>query len=112
MQKKLQRGREKAPAKVAVKGTGMLQRQQFHLGVTAQEISAYDNAEGVRVEHFPVLSHLLIAQTDGHIHPPREWMVRPSPTLMAMVLVFRILACFSSLRATIESVAPVCKTAL
>ena len=32
---------------------------------------------------------------------PREWTARPSPTLMATVLVFRILACFSSLRATI-----------
>ena len=44
--------------------------------------------------------------------PPREWMVRPSPTLMATVLAFWILACFSNLRATIESVAPVSKTAL
>ena len=42
----------------------------------------------------------------------REWMVRPSLTLMATVLVFRILACFSSLQATIESLAPVSRTAL
>ena len=39
-------------------------------------------------------------------------MVRPSPTLVTTVLVLRILACFSNLRATIESVAPVSKTAL
>ena len=39
-------------------------------------------------------------------------MVRPSLTLMATVLDFWILACFSSLRATMESVAPVSKTAL
>ena len=44
--------------------------------------------------------------------PPREWMVLPFPTLMATVLVFRILACLSNLRATIESVARVSKTAL
>ena len=36
---------------------------------------------------------------------PEEWMVRPSPTLMATVLVF--LKVFSRRRATIESVAPV-----
>ena len=96
-----------------MKDIGTLQRQQFHLGVTAQKICAYDNVKGVGVEHFAVLSHLLIAQTDGHIDPPpREWMVRPSPTLMATVLIFRILVCFGSLRATIESVAPVSKTAL
>ena len=39
-------------------------------------------------------------------------MVRLFPTLMVTVLVFRILACFSNLRATIESVAPVSKNAL
>ena len=41
--------------------------------------------------------------------PPKEWMVRPSPTLMATVLVF--LKVFSRRRATIESVAPVSSTA-
>ena len=40
-----------------------------------------------------------------------EKMARPSPTLMATVFVFPILACFSSLRATIESVVPVSKKA-
>ena len=41
--------------------------------------------------------------------PPKEWMVRPSPTLMATVLVF--LKVFSRRRATMESVAPVSSTA-
>ena len=41
--------------------------------------------------------------------PPKKWMVRPSPTLMAMVLVF--LKVFSRRRATMESVAPVSSTA-
>ena len=41
-----------------------------------------------------------------------EWMVVPSPSLMATILVFHTLACFSNLRATVESVAPVSKTAL
>ena len=41
--------------------------------------------------------------------PPEEWMVRPSPTLMATVLVF--LKVFSRRRATMESVAPVSSTA-
>ena len=41
--------------------------------------------------------------------PPKEWMVRPSPTLMATVFVF--LKVFSRRRATIESVAPVSSTA-
>ena len=41
--------------------------------------------------------------------PPKEWMVRPSPTLMATVLVF--LKAFSRRRATMESVAPVSSTA-
>ena len=40
---------------------------------------------------------------------PREWMVCPSPTPMATVLVF--LKVFSRRRATIESVAPVSSTA-
>ena len=39
-------------------------------------------------------------------------MVLPSPALMATVLVFRILVLFSNLRATMESEAPVSKTAL
>ena len=39
-------------------------------------------------------------------------MVLPSCTLMATVLAFRILGCFSSLRATIERVPPVFKTTL
>ena len=73
-----------------MKGIGTLQRQQFYLGVTSQKICADDNVKGVGVEHFAVLSHLLIAQTNGHIDPPREWMVRPSPTLTATFLVFRI----------------------
>ena len=38
-------------------------------------------------------------------------MVLPSPTLMAMVWVFRISACFSNLRAMMEGVAPVSETA-
>ena len=105
--------REKATAKVAAKGIGTLQRQQLYLGVTAQKICAYDNVKGVGVKHFAVLSHLLIAQTNGHMHPRRGngWSDHPQ-TLMATVLVFRILAGFSSLRATIESVAPMSKTAL
>ena len=37
--------------------------------------------------------------------PPKEWIVRPSPTLMATVLV--LLKPFSRRRATMESVAPV-----
>ena len=41
--------------------------------------------------------------------PPKEWKVRPSPTLMATVLVF--LKVFSRRRATMESVAPVTSTA-
>ena len=41
--------------------------------------------------------------------PPKEWMVRPSPTLMATVLVF--LKVFSRRRATMESVAPVSSNA-
>ena len=40
---------------------------------------------------------------------PREWMVHPSPTLMATVLVF--MKVFSRRRATIDSVAPVSSTA-
>ena len=39
-------------------------------------------------------------------------MVIPSPTLMAMVLVFWIFACFTNLRAMMEGVAPVSKNAL
>ena len=50
---------------------GTLQRQQFHLGVTAQEICAYDNIKGVGVKHFAVLSHVLIAQIDGYMDPPQ-----------------------------------------
>ena len=46
-----------------------MQRQQFNHGVTAQEICAYDKVKGVVLEHFAVLSHLLIAQTDSHIDP-------------------------------------------
>ena len=38
-------------------------------------------------------------------------MVVPPATLMFTFLVFRILACFSHLRATIETVAPVSETA-
>ena len=87
-----------------VYGIGTSQRQQVHLRVTAQKICADDNIKGVVVKHFAVLSHLFIAQTYRHIHPPpREWMVLPSPTLMAKVLVFRIFVCFSNLRAGIES---------
>ena len=41
--------------------------------------------------------------------PPKEWMVRASPTLMATVLVF--LKALSRRRATVESVAPVSSTA-
>ena len=41
--------------------------------------------------------------------PPKEWMVRPSPTLMATVLVF--LKVLSRRRATKESAAPVSSTA-
>ena len=41
--------------------------------------------------------------------PPKEWMVRPSPTLLATDLVF--LKVFSRRRGTIESVAPVSSTA-
>ena len=41
--------------------------------------------------------------------PPKEWMVCPSPTLMATVLVF--LKVFSIRGATMESVAPVSSTA-
>ena len=55
--------------KVAVKGIGTLQRQQFHLGLTAQKICADDDVKGVSVEHLAVLSHLLIAQTHGQIDP-------------------------------------------
>ena len=95
-----------------MKGIGTLQRQQFYLGVTPQKICADDNAKGVGIEHFAVLSHLLIAQTNRHIDPPEGMDGLPSPTLMATVLVFRILACLSSLRAMMESVAPVSKTAL
>ena len=36
-----------------------------------QKICAYDNVKGVGVEHFAVLSHLFIAQTDCHIDPPQ-----------------------------------------
>ena len=88
---------------MAVKGIGTLQRQQFHLGVTAQKIRAYDNVKGVGVEHCAVLSHLLIAQTDNHIDPPPEGM--DGPTILNPY--GWILAGFSSLPATIESVAPV-----
>ena len=62
-----------------MKGRGTLQGQQFHLGVTAQEICAYENVKGVAVGHFAVLSHLLIAQTDGHIDPPRGMDGRTVP---------------------------------
>ena len=55
-----------------MKSTGTLQTQQFHLGVTAQKICAYDNVKGVGVKHFAVLSHLLMALTNGHIDPPKE----------------------------------------
>ena len=41
--------------------------------------------------------------------PPKEWMVRPSPTLMATVLGF--LEVFSRRQATIKSLAPVSSTA-
>ena len=41
--------------------------------------------------------------------PPKEWMVLPSPTRMATVLVF--LKVCSRCRATMESVAPVSSTA-
>ena len=41
--------------------------------------------------------------------PPKEWIVRPSPTLMATVLVF--VKVFSRRRASIESVAPVSSSA-
>ena len=44
-----------------------------------------------------MLSHLLFAQTDGYIHPPKELMGLPSPICMATVLVFIMLACFSNL---------------
>ena len=54
-----------------MKGIGTLQRQQFYLGVTAQKICADDNVKGVGVENFAVLSHLLIAQTHGHMDPPQ-----------------------------------------
>ena len=93
-------------------GMGTLHRRQFQLGVTAQEICADNNFKGVGVKHFAVLGHRLIAQTYGHIDPRREWMVLPSPTLIATVSVFRIIICFRNLRAAMESVTPVCKTAL
>ena len=41
--------------------------------------------------------------------PPKEWMVRPSPAVMATVLV--LLKVFSRRQATIESVAPPSSTA-
>ena len=41
--------------------------------------------------------------------PPKEWMVRPPPTLIATVLGF--LKVLSRRRATMESVAPVSSTA-
>ena len=54
-----------------MKGIETLQRQQFHLEVSAQEICAYDNVQGVVVKHFAVLSHFFIAQTYGHIDSPQ-----------------------------------------
>ena len=65
-----------------MKGIETLRREQFHLGVMAQEIFAYDNVKGVSVEDFAVLIHLLIAQTDGHIHPSKRengWSDHPQP---------------------------------
>ena len=52
----------------------MLQGQQFHLGVTAQEICATDNVKDVGVKNSTVLSHLFIAQAYGHINSPLKGM--------------------------------------
>ena len=86
-----------------------LQRQQFQLGVTAQETSAYDNVKGVGVQHFAVLGYLSIAHTNGHGYPPpaMERMVLPSTIIMVRASVFPISACFSNQRATMDSVVPV-----
>ena len=87
----------------------MLEGQHFSLGVALEEVSANDDVKGVSVQHSAVLRHRFVAKTNRHIDTPIEWMVRPSPTLMATVLVF--LKVFSRCRATIEGVAPVSSTA-
>ena len=70
----------------------------------------YD-VKGVGVQHSAVLGHGFVAQTYSHIDPPpKEWMVRPSPTLMATVLVF--LKVFSRRRATMEKVVHRCQAPL
>ena len=71
-------------------------------------IGTNDNVKGVGVQHSAVLGHSFVAQAYSHIDYPKEWMVRPSPTLMATVLVF--LKVLSRRRATMESVAPVSST--
>ena len=86
-----------------------MQEQQFHLVVTPQESRANDNVKGGGVQHFALLGYPFMAQTNGHMYPPspRKFIVLPSPTLKATVLVFQILPCVSNLRGAMDSVAPV-----
>ena len=93
-------------------GIGTLQRQQFPLGVMAQIICAYDNVKGTGVERFAVLSHLLLARTNGHLDPPQEMDGPTIPNPYGHGFGFPDLGLFSSLQATIESVVPVSKAAL
>ena len=106
------RDREKAIAEVAVQRIGTLQRRHFEPRVTAQKTCANDNVKSVGVQHFAVLGYLFIAHTHDFVDPFGERMVLLSPAFMATVLVFRILARFSSLLPAIDSVAPMSKTAL
>ena len=79
----------------------------------AQNICANDNVKGIGVQQSAVVGHPFIAQTHGHVDP-RYGVDGPAtpPILIATVLVFRILACFSSVMTTGDSVAPLSKTAL
>ena len=100
---------EEATAEVAVKSIGMLEGQHFYLGVFSQKVGANDDVKGFVYSTLQCCITDLLPRQIATLTPAGEPMVRPSPTVMATVLVFSKV--FSRRRATIESVGPVSRTA-
>ena len=87
----------------------MLERHIFHLEVFLQKVGANDDVKGSVSKTLQCcITHLSPRQIDT-LTLPREWMVHPSPTLMATVVFF--LNVFTRRRATMEIVAVVSTTA-
>ena len=88
---------------------GALRIQQFHFGVTAQEVCANYGSVSSRLQTW--VTFLLPRHTLTSTYP-RGGMGLPSSTRIASVSDSRIFGCFSNLRTTMDSVAPMSKTAL